>query len=84
MNSYQNYRAALDSESEKKVVETLGMAMTKEKTKCMLMVTQRLGVIRSLSVNKVVVLDRGRIAEVGDPETLLKQNGIIEIKEFYH
>lgn len=84
MNSYQNYRAALDSESEKKVVETLGMAMTKEKTKCMLMVTHRLGVIRSLSVNKVVVLDRGRIAEVGDPETLLKQNGIIEIKEFYH
>lgn len=76
MNSYQNYRAALDSESEKKVVETLGMAMTKEKTKCMLMVTHRLGVIRSLSVNKVVVLDRGRIAEVGDPETLLKQNGI--------
>ena len=84
MNSYQNYRAALDSESEKNVVETLGMAMTKEKTKCMLMVTHRLGVIRSLSVNKVVVLDRGRIAEVGDPETLLKQNGIIEIKEFYH
>ena len=84
MNSYQNYRAAIDSESEKKVVETLGMAMTKEKTKCMLMVTHRLGVIRSLSVNKVVVLDRGRIAEVGDPETLLKQNGIIEIKEFYH
>jgi ABC-type multidrug transport system fused ATPase/permease subunit len=84
LNSYQNYRAALDSESEKKVVETLGMAMTKEKTKCMLMVTHRLGVIRSLSVNKVVVLDRGRIAEVGDPETLLKQNGIIEIKEFYH
>jgi ABC-type multidrug transport system fused ATPase/permease subunit len=76
LNSYQNYRAALDSESEKKVVETLGMAMTKEKTKCMLMVTHRLGVIRSLSVNKVVVLDRGRIAEVGDPETLLKQNGI--------
>ena len=47
-----------------------------KKTKCMLMVTHRLGVIRSLSVNKVVVLDRGRVAESGDPEILLNQNGI--------
>jgi len=46
------------------------------KTKSMLMVTHRLGVIRSLSVNKVVVLDRGRIVEFGHPETLLKHNGI--------
>lgn len=76
MNGLQFCSAALDSESEKKVVETLGMAMTKEKTKCMLMVTHRLGVIRSLSVNKVVVLDRGRIVEFDHPETLLKGNGI--------
>lgn len=74
--SYKNCSAALDSESEKKVVETLSMAMTKEKTKCMLMVTHRLGVVRSLSVNKVVVLDRGKIVEFGHPESLLKQNGI--------
>jgi len=66
--------AALDSESEKKVVEALGNAM--EKTKSMLMVTHRLGVIRSLSVNKVVVLERGKVAEFGHPEDLLKQNGI--------
>jgi len=52
----------------------LGNAM--RKTKSMLMVTHRLGIIRSLSVDRVVVLDRGSIAESGDPETLLKQNGI--------
>ncbi len=52
------------------------MAMKKEKTKCMLMVTHRLGVIRSLSINKVVVLDKGKIAEIGHPETLLRENGI--------
>ena len=37
------------------------------------MVTHRLGVIRSLGVNKVVVLDRGKIVEVGDPEELLRK-----------
>ena len=66
--------AALDSESEKKVVVALSNAM--KKTKSMLMVTHRLGVIRSLEVNKVLVLDKGKIAEFGDPEDLLKQNGI--------
>lgn len=66
--------AALDSESEKRVVTALSNAM--KKSKSMLMVTHRLGVIRSLAVNKVVVLDRGSIAELGHPETLLEQNGI--------
>jgi ABC-type multidrug transport system fused ATPase/permease subunit len=48
-----------------------------KKTKSMLMVTHRLGVIRSLSVNKVVVLERGKIAEVGEPEALLqKKDGL--------
>lgn len=66
--------AALDSESEKTVVKALSNAM--KQTKSMLMVTHRLGVIRSLDVNKVVVLDRGEIAEVGHPEDLLRQGGI--------
>lgn len=52
----------------------LGNAMLQ--TKSMLMVTHRLGIIRSLSVNRVIVLDQGSIAESGDPETLLMQNGI--------
>jgi ABC-type multidrug transport system fused ATPase/permease subunit len=68
------HSAALDSESEKTVVKALSDAM--KQTKCMLMVTHRLGVIRSLDVNKVVVLDRGEIAEIGHPEDLLRRGGI--------
>lgn len=66
--------AALDSKSEKIVVSALRNAM--KRTKSMMMVTHRLGVIRSLEVNKVVVLEAGRIAEFGHPEDLLLGNGI--------
>jgi ABC-type glutathione transport system ATPase component len=38
----------------------------------MVMVTHRLGVIRGLNVNKVIVLDQGRIVEMGNPEDLLR------------
>lgn len=62
--------AALDSKSEKIVVDALQSAMSR--TRCMLMVTHRLGVIRSLGVNKVVVLERGKLMEVGNPEDLLR------------
>lgn len=62
--------AALDSESERKVVESLQKAM--EKTRSMVMVTHRLGVVRSLDVNRVIVLDRGEIVEEGHPEDLLR------------
>jgi len=67
--------AALDSESEKLVVEALKSSM--EHTKSMAMVTHRLGVVRSLGVNRVIVLDKGKIAEMGHPEELLKkENGL--------
>ncbi|KAL7551061.1 hypothetical protein ACHAWF_014259 [Thalassiosira exigua] len=66
--------AALDSKSEKVVVEALKSAM--RRTRCMLMVTHRLGVVRSLSVNKVVVLEQGKIVEVGHPEELLERGGL--------
>jgi ABC-type multidrug transport system fused ATPase/permease subunit len=65
--------AALDSESERKVVQSLKKAM--KKTKSMVMVTHRLGVVRSLDVNRVIVLDRGEIVEEGHPEDLLRQEG---------
>ncbi|KAG7364293.1 ABC transporter [Nitzschia inconspicua] len=65
--------AALDSESERKVVESLQKAM--EQTKSMVMVTHRLGVVRSLDVNRVIVLDRGEIVEEGHPEDLLQDEG---------
>lgn len=67
--------AALDSESEKKVVVSLQRAM--EHTKSMVMVTHRLGVVRALDVNRVIVLDGGVIVEDGHPEELLQQgNGL--------
>mmetsp|Transcript_13247 Transcript_13247/g.32328 ORF Transcript_13247/g.32328 Transcript_13247/m.32328 type:complete len:900 (+) Transcript_13247:229-2928(+) len=62
--------AALDSESERMVVDSLQRAM--QHTKSMVMVTHRLGVVRSLEVNRVVVLDRGEIVEEGHPEELLQ------------
>ena len=68
------FSAALDSKSEVIVVDALRNAM--KETKSMMMVTHRLGVIRSLDVNKVVVLERGTIKEFGHPEDLLQQNGI--------
>lgn len=65
--------AALDSESEKKAVEALKVAM--KQTKSMVMVTHRLGVVRSLNVNRVIVMEKGEIVESGDPEELLKLEG---------
>ena len=64
----------MDSKSEVTVVKALKQAM--ERTRCMLMVTHRFSPIRSLDVNKVVVLDRGKIAEIGHPEDLLRKNGL--------
>lgn len=66
--------AALDSKSEKLVVDALNKAT--ERTRCMLMVTHRLGVVRSLGVNKVVVLEAGEIVEMGHPEDLLRSGGV--------
>lgn len=43
-----------------------------ESTKSMVMVTHRLGVIRSIGVNRVLVMKKGRIVEAGHPEELLK------------
>jgi len=60
----------LDSKSERKVVEAIKAAM--ESTKSMVMVTHRLGVIRSIDVNRVIVMKKGRIVEAGHPEELLK------------
>ena len=56
------------------VVAALGNVL--KETKSMLMVTHRLGVVRSLEVNKVVVLEKGEIAETGHPEDLLRSEGI--------
>ena len=67
--------AALDNESERKVTKALKRAM--EETNCMAMVTHRLGVVRNLGVNRVIVLDRGKIVEMGNPEHLLRDENSI-------
>ena len=67
--------SALDSASEKKVIEALRSAM--EHSKCMVMVTHRLGAVRALDVNRVIVMDKGKIVESGHPERLLaNSNGL--------
>ena len=44
------------------------------------MVTHRLGAIRALDVNRVIVMDKGEIVEDGHPEELLrKENGLYAI-----
>ena len=68
--------AALDSQSEGIVVDALVRAI-EGYCQCMVMVTHRLGVIRRLDVNRVIVMDQGRIAEQGHPEDLLRiPNGL--------
>jgi len=43
----------------------------------MVMVTHRLGVVRALNVNRVIVMDQGQIVESGHPEELLRNtNGL--------
>jgi ABC-type transport system involved in cytochrome bd biosynthesis fused ATPase/permease subunit len=71
---YFDHSAALDSKSEKTVVGAISSAM--ENIKSMVMVTHRLGVIRALNVNKVIVLEQGKIMEMGHPEELLKNGGL--------
>lgn len=63
--------AALDSQSEKTVVAALRRAM--KHAKCMAMVTHRLGVVSALDVNRVIVMDKGKIVETGHPDVLLQK-----------
>jgi len=72
--------SALDSESEKNVLQALHAAMQQSRINAMLMVTHRLGAIRALDVNRVIVMDKGEIVEDGHPEELLrKENGLYAI-----
>jgi ATP-binding cassette subfamily B protein/subfamily B ATP-binding cassette protein MsbA len=62
--------SALDAESEAQVVESIFNLMRGRTT---LMVAHRLSTIRR--VNKVVVLEDGRLTECGSPEELLARGG---------
>ena len=62
--------SALDSDSETKVVESIFELMRGRTT---LMVAHRLSTIRR--VNKVLVLEGGRVTEFGSPDELLMRAG---------
>ncbi|WP_293860426.1 ABC transporter ATP-binding protein [uncultured Alsobacter sp.] len=63
--------SALDSESERLVQDALA-ALTHGRTS--LVIAHRLSTVRSADL--IVVLDRGRIVEQGDHDTLLRQGGV--------
>ncbi len=63
--------SALDTESEKIVQQAID-SMMKERTT--FIIAHRLSTIRK--VDKIIVLDAGRIVEIGSPAELIQRNGI--------
>jgi len=73
--------ASLDSESEKKVQDALNELM---KGRTSIVIAHRLSTIKN--ADKIVVLDKGRITQLGDHQALLHSDGIykelIELQAF--
>ncbi|WP_340122733.1 ABC transporter transmembrane domain-containing protein [Methylobacter svalbardensis] len=63
--------SALDAESEILVQEGLNAAMQSRTT---LIIAHRLATVKK--VDRIIVLDQGRIVEIGSPEDLRKQSGL--------
>lgn len=63
--------ANVDPESEEELMKAIG-ALTKDKT--VIMIAHRLKTVRG--ADQIVVIDKGRIADIGTHETLVKKNGI--------
>nr|XP_043617069.1 ABC transporter B family member 26, chloroplastic-like [Erigeron canadensis] len=67
--------SALDAESEYYIQELMVRLKNDTKAKkSILFIAHRLSTARA--ANRIVVMDRGRVSEMGDHETLLQQNGL--------
>ncbi|KAJ0525916.1 putative bacterial ABC-type protein transporter [Helianthus annuus] len=64
--------SALDAETEYYIQEL--MMRLKNEEKAILFIAHRLSTARA--ADRIVVMDQGRVAEMGDHETLLSQNGL--------
>ena len=62
---------ALDTINERKIVEALNSTF---EAKTVVVIAQRLSTIRH--ADQIVVLDQGRIVEIGNHETLIERNGL--------
>lgn len=69
--------SALDSESEKYIQKSLTHLMT---NKTVIAIAHRLSTLEEM--DKIVVLDNGKIAEFGSPKTLVRKKGIYA--HFHH
>ena len=63
--------SALDADTERKVSRNLMQAM---QGKTVFFVTHRMATI--MKADRVIVMDKGRVAELGSPRELIEQNGI--------
>ncbi len=63
--------SALDYESEKRIMETV-QALSRGRT--VLFIAHRLNLVRNCDF--IVVLDRGRVVEIGPHEVLLRKGGL--------
>ncbi|MCF0210914.1 MAG: hypothetical protein HUK18_06370 [Bacteroidales bacterium] len=63
--------AAMDTENERKVSLAINNAM---QNRTVISIAHRLSTI--VKSDKIIVLDKGRIVEVGDHQTLLQKDGI--------
>ena len=63
--------SALDADTERKVSRNLMQAM---QGKTVFFVTHRMATI--MKADRVIVMDKGRVAELGSPKELIEQNGI--------
>ena len=62
--------SAVDAETEKRILTSL---LEERKCKTTIIISHRISTLRN--ADKIIVLDKGKISEYGEPKTLIKQGG---------